>query len=32
MTTDVHQALRDDVRLLGGILGDTVREQVKIFI
>lgn len=28
MTTDVHQALRDDVRLLGGILGDTVRGQV----
>lgn len=25
--TDVHAPLRDDVRLLGGMLGDTLREQ-----
>ncbi len=28
MSNDVHQALRDDVRLLGEVLGNTVREQV----
>ena len=27
MTTDPHRPLREDVRLLGRILGDTIREQ-----
>ncbi|MEH6551609.1 MAG: phosphoenolpyruvate carboxylase [Pseudomonadales bacterium] len=28
MDTDIQLALRDNVRLLGGVLGDTIREQV----
>ena len=28
MGADPHRPLRDDVRMLGRVLGDTVREQV----
>lgn len=28
MKEDIHAPLRDDVRLLGELLGDTLREQV----